>query len=238
MRIIQLDITGSTNSDARKLAEQADFGPLWVIANQQNQGRGRRGREWISPKGNFYGSYLFPTDLTPQQRSQYSFVFALAIYDGLKALITDGQFDLKWPNDILLDEGKVSGLLLETGQTHHQAWIIVGIGVNIVSSPKGTPYQATHLSKYSDESIDPIKVQQYLQEQIDHWTSIFETSGFESIRHAWLDRAVNIPGPVTVRLPDETFEGIAEDLKSNGALQVRLANGTIRQIHAGDVFPG
>ncbi len=224
--------------DARKLAEQADFGPLWVIANQQTQGKGRRGRDWISPKGNFYGSYLFPTDLPAQHRSQYSFVFALAIYEALRALVPEAKFALKWPNDILLETGKVSGMLLETGQTHHQAWVIAGIGVNIISSPDDVPYRAEHLSDYMDAPIEPHDVQQHLQEQISRWIAVFHKSGFEPVRDAWLNRAVNIPGPVTVRLPDETFEGLAEDLKPDGALQVRLANGTIRQVHAGDVFPG
>lgn len=238
MRIIRLTSTESTNLDARRLAEGADFGPLWVLAETQTGGRGRRGRNWVSPKGNFYGSFLFPTDKTQVQRSLYSFVMALGIYEALKEVHMAGDFNLKWPNDILLGEAKISGMLLETGLTHQQAWVIAGIGVNLVSSPINTPYPATHLGAYQDDVPQPDEFLNHLSERISHWKSVFETSGFAPIRDAWLERAANIPGPVTVRLPDETFEGRAIDLNHDGALQVQLANGTKRQVHAGDVFPG
>lgn len=238
MRIIHLTSTESTNLDARRLAEAADFGPLWVLAEEQTGGRGRRGRNWVSPKGNFYGSFLFPTDKPPAQRSLYSFVIALGIYEALKEVHMAGDFNLKWPNDLLLGGAKISGMLLETGLTHQQAWVVAGIGVNLSSSPKDTPYPATHLGAFLDSVSQPHEFLSNLSERINHWKSVFEISGFEPIREAWLEGAANIPGPVNVRLPDDTFEGMAIDLKHDGALQVRLANGTIRQVHAGDVFPG
>jgi len=238
LRIIQLDITGSTNADARALAEQADFGPLWVVANQQTQGRGRRGREWTSPKGNFYGSFLFPTDIPPAQRSLYSFVICLGIFDALKDLHPEGRYQLKWPNDVLLGDGKISGMLLETGTTHHHAWVIAGIGINLISRPDDVSYPAACLAEHRELPVEPHQMMESLTASVDHWKSIFEQKGFDAVREAWLKRASNVPGPVTVRLPDETFAGEAIDLAANGALQVKLANGTIRQVHAGDVFPG
>ncbi len=238
LRIIQLDITGSTNADARKLAAEADFGPLWIIADQQTAGRGRHGRNWVSPKGNFYGSFLFPTEKPTAQRSLYSFVIALGIYDALKAVCADGGFELKWPNDVLLDGAKISGMLLESGSQHHQPWVIAGIGINLISFPDDTPYPAACLAEHSETPVEPHKMLEALSEKINHWKTVFDGKGFGPIRTAWLERAANVPGPVTVRLPDETFEGEARDLELNGALQVRLANGTIRQVHAGDVFPG
>ncbi len=238
MRIIQFDITGSTNTDARRLANEADFGPLWIVADQQTAGRGRHGRDWISPKGNFYGSFLFPTEQAPAQRSLYSFVIALGIYDGLKAVHSDGDFQLKWPNDVLLGGGKISGMLLETGSTHHQAWVIAGIGVNLISRPYDLPYAAACLAEHHEAPIEPHELLEQMSPHIIHWKSVFEQQGFGPIREAWLKRASNVPGPVKVRLPDDVFEAQAVDLEPNGALKVRLANGTIRQVHAGDVFPG
>lgn len=237
MRIIHLDTTGSTNADARALANDADFGPLWIIADEQTAGRGRRGRDWVSPKGNFYGSFLFPTDLPPGQRSLYSFVMALGIIEALRD-VQPGDYQLKWPNDVLLNGAKISGMLLETGQTHRQSWVIAGIGINLVSSPDDTPYPATHMESLGQDAPKPYEIINHLAERIDHWISIFDRSGFVPIREAWLNQSANVLGPVTVRLPGETYEGEAIDLNPDGALQVRLANGTIRQVHAGDVFPG
>lgn len=238
MRIIRLETTTSTNSDARKLAENADFGPLWITAQQQIGGRGRNGRNWTSPKGNFYGSCLFPTQLPTQLKSLYSFVAALAVYDTLSEIYPDGDFRLKWPNDLLLNSAKIAGLLLETGQTHSQSWVIVGIGINLLSHPQDVSYPAISLSSVFESSLDPERTLAGLSENFEIWKTKFETQGFEPIRKVWLKRALNVPGRVTVRLPDETFSGDAIDLESDGALKVRLANCTIRQVHAGDVYPG
>ncbi len=242
MRLIELDTTESTNDEARRLAQNADFGPVWIRANQQTYGRGRRGRDWVSPKGNLYCSALFATDLPIGRLGQYSFVAALAAYEALLKIHPIGDFGIKWPNDTLLGGAKISGLLLETGKTHHQSWIIVGIGVNLVSHPEDTPYPATSLAAHMDTDVDgalkPKVVLQILSGRFKVWKSKFEREGFEPIRKAWCEAAVNIPGPVTVKLPDEEFEGTAIDMGHNGALQVRLANGTIREVHAGDVYLG
>lgn len=238
MRHIHLDITDSTNQDAKKRAGEADFGPLWITAGQQTLGRGRTGRDWISPKGNFYGSHLFPTDLRPDQRGLYSFAAALAVFDTVSELCPNADLTLKWPNDVLLGGAKLSGLLLETGQTHTQAWVIMGIGINVASYPEGLDYAATSLSSLSGETVTLEKLRIKLVDKIDHWKRTLEISGFRPLRVVWLDRAANVPGKVNVRLPTESFSGEAVDLGQDGSLHVRLANGTIRQVHAGDVFPG
>jgi len=239
LRVIRLDKTTSTNADARRLASESDFGPLWIIADEQTAGRGRRGRSWVSPKGNFYGSFLFSTDLKPQQRGLYSFALALGVYDALKSIHGSGSFEIKWPNDVLLEGAKICGILLEAGQTFDQAWVVGGIGINLVSSPSEVNYAATHFEEHSvwQDPFDPQVILNGLSETVDHWRTILENSGFEPLREAWLSRASNVPGSVTVKLPDETFDGKAIDLGLDGALQVRLANGTIRHVHAGDVFP-
>lgn len=238
MRIIHLDSTGSTNQEARKLAEQADFGPLWIRADQQSSGRGRTGREWVSPSGNLYASHLFPTDQPLNALGQYSFVAALAVYDCLRSVYPKGDFGLKWPNDALLNREKISGLLLETGKTHHQSWVIVGVGINLVSHPKLAAYPATSLAVHIDDTPLTKMVLSKLVETFDHWRKRYEREGFAPIKDAWLAGAVNVPGPVRVRLPSEEFEGEAMGLSDIGALQVRLPNGTIRDVHAGDVYLG
>ena len=238
MRLIELDSTGSTNAEARKLADAADFGPLWIRADEQTAGRGRRGRNWVSPKGNLYCTALFQSELPVSQIGLYSFVAALAVYDSLKAMCPDAGLGLKWPNDALLNEAKISGLLLETGKTHHQNWVIVGIGINLVSHPENTPYPATNLTEHIDDVLAPDQLVSILMEKFASWKHIFENKGFDPIRVAWRDAAVNVPGPVTVKLPNEEFVGTAIDMGQNGALQVQLPDGTMREVHAGDVYLG
>lgn len=238
MRIIELDSTGSTNAEARHFAQTADFGPLWIRADQQTSGRGRNGREWVSPKGNLYASHLFATEEPLHRLGLFSFVSALAVYDTLAALHPGGKWGLKWPNDLLLGKAKICGMLLETGKTHHQSWVIMGIGINLASHPSDTPYPATSLAAHLPETPSAQYVVTELSVNFENWKTDFETKGFAPIRSAWLDRATNLPGKVTVRLAQETFEGEAINLRENGALQVRLSNGTMRDVHAGDVYLG
>lgn len=245
MRFISLDIVGSTNAVARDYAECGDLGPLWVKADQQTEGRGRRGRAWKSKHGNLYSTGLYPSSGDVRQTALLSFVAALAVYDLVQTYVPEANIALKWPNDVLVNGAKISGILLESGKHKFGSWVAVGVGVNLVSHPDGTEFPATHLLEHiSDKGLnDPEPVftgsdaaLAILASRFDHWRHIFDTDGFAPIRKAWTQRAYNLPGSVNVRLPSEEFSGEATGLGENGELQVRLADGTIRDIHAGDVF--
>lgn len=176
-----------------------------------------------------------------------SFVAALALADTIEHYVPRDVISLKWPNDVLLGGKKTAGILLESGQTYHQKWMVVGIGVNLTHHPSGTERPATHMLEHilpeALEGPEPIMTGPkpflaILADRFDHWRHILTVKGFEAIGQAWSERAHNVPGPVTVRLPHETFTGEALGLDANGALRVRLVNGTIRDVHAGDVFFG
>ena len=247
MRFISHETIDSTNLEAKRLAEQGDFGPLWIRADKQSAGRGRRGREWASETGNLFCSGLYPHQGTAQQSAQMSFVASLALADTLEHYVPKELISLKWPNDVLLGGKKTAGILLESGQTHHQKWMVIGIGVNLNHHPEGTEFPATHVMAHIPrkalEVPEPIMtgpeaVLAILANRFDHWRHILMSKGFEPIGEAWTARAHNIPGPVNVRLPRERFSGEAMGLDANGALRVSLTDGTIRDVHAGDVFFG
>lgn len=247
MRFIELDSVDSTNAQAKRLAEQGDFGPLWIRADCQSAGRGRRGREWASEAGNLFCSGLYPHDGNAHQLAQLSFAASLALVDTLEHYVPNDVIGLKWPNDVLLGGHKTAGILLESGQTHHQKWIVVGIGVNLTHHPEGTDYPATHVMAHIPpkdlDGPEPVMtgaqaVLAILAERFTHWRHVLLTQGFEPVGQAWAARAHNVPGSVRVRLPHETFAGEALGLDANGTLRVKLSNGTIRDVHAGDVFFG
>lgn len=252
MRFIELNRVDSTNAEAKRLAEQGDFGPLWVRADTQSAGRGRRGRTWTSESGNLFCSGLYLHEGNTHQLAQLSFAASLALADTLEHYVPRHLIGLKWPNDVLLGGRKTAGILLESGHTqlgvaHHQKWIVVGIGVNLTHHPDGTDYPATHVMAHIPQANlkgpEPLMtgaqaMLAILVNRFDHWRHILLTQGFAPIGKAWTKRSYNIPGLVTVRLPNETFTGEALGLDEKGALRVRLENGTIRDIHAGDVFFG
>ncbi len=243
MKFITLDEVDSTNAEAKRLAEAGQRGPLWVRANYQTAGRGRRGREWVSVSGNLYCSGLYPHNGSANDAAKMSFIAALAVAETLQTYIPEAKVNLKWPNDVLVEGKKISGILLEGGPD----WFVVGIGVNLTSHPQDTELSATHMLDHIEPSLlsgpepimsGPDAVLAILASRFNFWRDMFLDNGFAPIREAWLNGAHNIPGPVTVRLSNETFSGDALGLDENGALRVRLESGTIRDVHAGDVFFG
>lgn len=247
MRFIEFEEIDSTNLEARRQADNGVTGPLWILAEKQTLGRGRRGREWTSVFGNLYCTGLYPHFGDARQAAQISFIAAIALAETIAVYVPKKRITLKWPNDVLIDGKKTAGILLESGSSHAKPWFIVGIGLNLMSHPDGTDYPATHVMDHMNPSVlntpeppvpTPKATLAILAERFDHWRHILVTEGFGPIREAWTEKAQGIPGDVTVRLPNETFTGMAMGLGPNGELQVRLGNGTIRDIHAGDVFFG
>ena len=243
MKFIQYDSLGSTNTEADTLFASGEAAPFWVRADEQTAGRGRRGRDWVSPKGNFYGTACYAFDGTPQDAAKVSFVAAIAVANALSAYTLTSTPSLKWPNDVLMDGRKVAGLLLEA----KPGLVLIGIGVNLVSHPDGGNIPATHLLEHiapaalnSDEpeftGADGFLA--ILARTFDKAFRKHLAYGFSATRADWTALASGLPGPVTERLPNETFTGQAQSLLENGALRVAAQDGTIRDVHAGDVFFG
>ncbi|MEP4051970.1 MAG: biotin--[acetyl-CoA-carboxylase] ligase [Litorimonas sp.] len=243
MKFIQYDSLGSTNVEADVLFASGEGAPFWVRADEQTAGRGRRGRDWSSPIGNFYGTACYVFDGTPQEAAKLSFVAAIAVAKALSAYTLTSQPSLKWPNDVLLDGHKVAGLLLESKPGR----VLIGIGVNLVSHPDGGNIPATHLLEHIlPEALNSDEPEftgaegflAILARSFDNSFRKHLAYGFSATRADWTALASGIPGHVTVRLPEESFIGNAQSLLENGALRVALDDGTMRDVHAGDVFFG
>ena len=241
--VLILQEIDSTNAEARRRAEAGEFGPLWIGAKRQTSGRGRRGRAWDTDTGNLAQTLLLTIQKTPIEASQLTFVASLAVYDLVARYVPPSLVSIKWPNDVLLDGQKVSGILLESGAldaTH--LWLAIGIGVNLKTAPTGLERPATSIAEHlsADRSAPPSFEEGAgaLAETFDHWLTLWQTQGFEAVRQAWVDRTPGLHGPCVARLSHETLEGIADGIESDGSLRLRLADGSLRVISAGDVFFG
>jgi len=241
--ILLLDQTDSTNADARRRADAGEAGPLWIVARRQTEGRGRRGRQWESQDGNLFSTLLQLTRKSPAEAAQVTFVAALAIADLLDAWAPASLVTIKWPNDVMLAGQKASGVLVESG-AHETGglWLAVGIGVNLAHAPEGTERPATALVHHlrGDVTAPPTveAAAATLAEAFAVWMDRWETLGFEPILDAWRARTAGLDGPAVARLGRETVEGTAEGVAPDGALKLRLADGSLRLISAGDVFFG
>lgn len=233
------DVLDSTNGEAVRMAAAGAVGHTWVVAQRQTAGKGRRGREWVSPQGNLFASLLYALDCDLATASQLSFVTALAVRDVIADILrTNELVTCKWPNDILVGGKKISGILLETAPPSH---VVIGIGINVIHHPEVALYPATNLTDESGlaneggQDITTTIVFERLVHAMSHWISIWQDHGFFHIRKAWRKNAHGLRQEITVRLPHEEITGRFIDLDESGALILEF-EGERRHITAGDVF--
>lgn len=231
------DTLGSTNAEALALVRAGECGPLWITAESQSAGRGRRGNTWISPPGNLYATLLLTEPSPPRAASQMSFVAALALHDAVGAVAPSllSGLTLKWPNDLLLGGEKLAGILIE-GERTPVLTVAIGFGVNCVSHPEGTTYPATDLAA-AGVSTSAAQVLAALAAAMNARLAQWHAGeNFHQIRADWLARASGLGEPIRVRLPDRDLSGHFCGLDDNGHLL--LGDGSeIIAIAAGDVFP-
>ncbi len=241
VEIVRYDEIDSTNAEARRRAEAGETGPLWITARRQTAGRGRRGRSWETPEGNLAATLLTITDKPPAEAAQLSFIAALAVADLAAAFVPPSLVRLKWPNDPLVDGRKVSGVLIESGaRPDGRLWLACGIGVNLAHPPVAPERPATALAEHLADGVSgppsPEAALDQLAESFERWRRAWTRDGFEPIRVAWTERAIGLGSPCEVRLGSETLHGVAEALEADGGLRLRLRDGEVRRITAGDVF--
>jgi BirA family transcriptional regulator, biotin operon repressor / biotin---[acetyl-CoA-carboxylase] ligase len=248
VRLESLGTIGSTNAEARLRAQRGESGPLWITAAAQTQGRGRRGRSWISPPGNLYASLLLIDPSPFEQAPQLAFVAALALRDAIavEANALAPQLKFKWPNDLLLNGRKCAGLLIEgeataAPQGAERFIVVIGLGVNCSSHPSAADgsiaFPATDLATQG-ATITPEQLLAWLSatmcRRIAQWD---RGRGFPAILGDWLTHACGIGEPIAVRNGDAEMQGRFVGLDHSGRLVLERPDGELTKIAAGDVFP-
>jgi len=234
-RRVQFEELDSTNSEARRLAEKGEQGPLWILAARQTGGRGRRGRAWHSGEGNLAATLLLRPKAPSAVIGQLSFAAALAAAQMAQHYAPGISIQVKWPNDVLADGSKLAGILLESGEDAHGRWLAVGIGVNLASFPAGTEFPATSLVQLGIAAPSSQEALTVLAARFAHWYDVWMSEGFQTVRAAWLARAGGLGKSIRARLPDAVHEGVFEGLDASGALLLNQ-QGRVRAIAAGEVF--
>lgn len=237
-RAVHLDSVGSTSDELRHFAENNVADRVWLTAGEQLSGKGRRGRAWHSPKGNFYGSLYLENPCALSQVGFFPLVVAVAVHGAIEsALKSSGvETQIKWPNDVLIDGSKCCGMLLEADRKGDTLSIIVGCGTNLVAFPDDTPYPATSL-KHCGADITPSDMLHYLVSSFDEVLNIWsQGKGLQTIREMWLSHARGIGEEITVNLAEGPINGIFNSIDNDGVLQLKSDNGHVKQIAAGDVF--
>ena len=233
-RLVSRDTVESTNNEVKRLAADGDADEWTLVwARTQTAGRGRLGRSWESPEGNLYCSLLLKPACPPGQAAEIGFVAGLAVYDAIGSLVQPGlEAWCKWPNDVLLGDAKVAGILLETLGSDS---LVVGIGINVAHYPEATDFPATSLSEQGSSEVTVEDMLEAFSRHFLTWYNRWRDEGFAPVRSHWLRRARGLDEEITVRLPGETVTGVFTGLDDDGTLILEGPDGD-RRIAAGDVF--
>jgi BirA family biotin operon repressor/biotin-[acetyl-CoA-carboxylase] ligase len=237
---IYLDSVTSTNDDVKQRARAGAPEGTLVVAGEQLAGRGRSGRTWTSKPGNLYMSLLLRPVGDAATVAQTSFLAAVALSSAIMEIAPNLAPRHKWPNDVLIDGAKVSGILLESsarsGGGGGVDWLVLGMGVNVAHHPEDTGQAATSLQAQGARDCTVQSMLGALAPALLQGLESWREGGFEPLRLSWLARAGGLGGAIRVRLPREEFTGIFRDLDGNGSLIVEKTGGVLRTVTAGEVF--
>ena len=229
-RLVALESVGSTNDEAIRLADAGAPEGTVVWAREQSGGRGRRGRNWSSPVGNLYSSTVLRPACAAPRAAELGFVAALAVGDLVPA---DRSVRLKWPNDVLVDGGKIAGILLESaiGQDGRVEQVVAGIGVNVTFAPQlpDMRYPGAALGGTVEAALEGLT--RALATRLAQW----RRDGFETVRREWLAKAGPLGAEVDVRLGEGLVRGRFAGLDQEGALLLETAEGP-RKIVSGELL--
>jgi BirA family transcriptional regulator, biotin operon repressor / biotin---[acetyl-CoA-carboxylase] ligase len=234
-----LDEVDSTNQACLLLAKSGDPGNIWITAERQTGGRGRRGRHWSSDRGNLYASLLLIDPAPLENVASLPLAVALAVHNAIRAVlpVDAPPLEIKWPNDVLIGRAKTSGILLESERTPdgRQA-IVIGIGINIVAKPSDAPYKTACLSQYG-ANVDPSALFAHLFAAMADVMALWDQGrGVSAVIARWRQYACGIGENITVNLPDRSISGIFSGIDDKGLLLLDRGSLGTMPIAAGDVF--
>lgn len=240
--VISYKKVDSTNDIAYALAEKGLKEGAVILSEEQEKGKGRHGRNWISPsKSGIYLSVILRPQITPNEISKITLLAAVATAKAVRE-ITGLQAMIKWPNDILVNHRKVCGILTEMkAEQDGVDFIVIGIGINVNTPikqlPKGASSLKEELSRHSaDDPVSRIDLTKRLIERLDADYFLLKKDGFRPIMDEWKHLTDMLGSRVKVVLQNRTFEGLAHDIDPDGALVVRKDAGTLEKISSGDIM--
>jgi BirA family biotin operon repressor/biotin-[acetyl-CoA-carboxylase] ligase len=247
-KLAAFDSVGSTNVEALARARDGECGPMWFVTSEQTAGRGRRHRPWIAPRGNLASSILETIEISPATAATLGFAAGLALEAALRQVSVEAslrsagsdemKFALKWPNDVLMGQKKLAGILLEAEAVGDRLAVVVGIGTNVVAAPERTPTPATSL-KALGVNIGAEELFAALSDCWAEFRGIWDIGrGFSEIRLKWLARAAGLGQAVSVQSGGSTVTGTFDTIDDTGCMIVRTSDGRRIPISAGDVYFG
>lgn len=229
---------GSTNDEARRLAETGAPEGALVAAEAQTAGKGRAGRRWLTPPGAALAfSLVLRPALTPAHAARLTMLAGLAVAEAVEAVVTR-PVALKWPNDVLVEGAKAGGILVESGLTGDRLeYAVVGIGLNVSAAPppEAVDFPAAALQAAGAPLVGRWQLLRGILARLEAHYPLLTSPDVETLPGLWSARLAWLGENVAARGAGEEMVGRAEGVDLDGALIIRLANGEARHVRAGDV---
>lgn len=236
-KIYSYETTDSTMDIAHRLAQTGSPEGTAVFSEGQSKGRGRLGRQWLSPKGKgIYLSLILRPKILPTEAPKITLMSAVAV---AKAIRNETSLPalIRWPNDILIEGRKVCGILTEmSAEVNTVKYIILGIGINVNTSKEPLPKSATSLKYESGDTVSRVELAKELLRQIEEQYFLFKEEGFGEIVSEWRNLSSMLGNRVKIVCQEKKMEGYAVDLDLSGALVIRQDSGFTEKVLAGDVI--
>lgn len=238
---IFLNDVDSTNLEAARYINENKKNAAYkvICANKQTAGKGREDRKWHSPEGNLYLTIIIPKTNSLEVMSQLSFVTSLAIHKSLKNIFKEyglnKDIKLKWPNDVLVDDKKISGILIEAPSLCEE-YILVGVGLNISSHPDLQDKPTTSLKNEGVDIISNINITNMFMNEFNRYYKKWLIDDFIPIRDEWIKNAQNIGKLISVNTRFSRVSGKFIDIDLSGSIRLKISSGQIFTINTGEVF--
>jgi len=233
-KILFLEEVDSTNNKAKQIALESQDGDV-VVSETQHSGRGRRGREWHSPKGGIYISFILKPNISPERAPQITLLSSVALVETLNSMKSKMNAKIKWPNDILISGRKISGILTELSSDMEKInYVVVGIGINLNTDLEELPEKAASLKV---EMRQEISVKLFLKSFFEHYDTVYQEyldKGIDQIIEKWKKNSDTLGKNVKIIGINETYDGLAKDIDENGALILKTKDKEIK-VYSGDV---
>ena len=233
-KILFLEEVDSTNNKAKQIALDSQDGDV-VVSETQHSGRGRRGREWHSPKGGIYISFILKPNISPERAPQITLLSSVALVETLNSMKSKMNAKIKWPNDILISGRKISGILTELSSDMEKInYVVVGIGINLNTDLEDLPEKAASLKV---EMGQEISVKLFLKSFFEHYDTVYQEyldNGIDQIIEKWKKNSDTLGKNVKIIGINETYDGLAKDIDENGALILKTKEKEIK-VYSGDV---
>ncbi|MFH1779151.1 MAG: biotin--[acetyl-CoA-carboxylase] ligase [Candidatus Omnitrophota bacterium] len=236
-KIYSYETTDSTMDIAHRLAQTGSPEGTAVFSEGQSKGRGRLGREWLSPKGKgIYLSLILRPKILPTEAPKVTLMSAVAVAKAIRK-VTGLPALIRWPNDILIEGRKVCGILTEmSAEVNTIKYLILGIGINVNTSKEALPKGAASLKCELGDAVSRVELAKELLRQIEEQYFLLREEGFGEIVSEWRNLSSMLGNRVRIVCQDKRLEGYAVDLDLSGALVIRHDSGFTEKVFAGDVI--